>query len=40
MQDHNIYEDLQGRGGGGRERGYMVYSTSSCQNTHKAILII
>lgn len=20
MQDHNIYEDLQGRGGGGRER--------------------
>lgn len=39
MQDHNIYEDLQGRGGG-REMGYMVYSTSSCQNTRKAILII
>lgn len=39
MQDHNIYEDLQGRGG--REKGGTWFnSTSSCQNTHKAILII
>lgn len=37
MQDHNIYEDLLGKGGGERKGGTWFNSTSSCQNTHLII---